>query len=105
MFADDTNISCQGESLADIENKINVDLDNVHKWLIANNLTLNKEKTEHMLIGSRQRLNQCTGNPHIVITYQLRSNDRKLYLKKPKTNYLKNSFSYRGATSWNNLPL
>ena len=67
MFADDTNISCRGESLADIENKINVDLDNVHKWLIANNLTLNKEKTEHMLIGSRQRLNQCTGNPHIVI--------------------------------------
>ena len=56
-----------GESLADIQNKINVDLDNVHKWLIANNLTLNKEKTEHMLIGSRQRLNQCTGNPHIVI--------------------------------------
>ena len=46
MFADDTNISCQGESLADIENKINVDLDNVHKWLIGNKLTLNTEKTE-----------------------------------------------------------
>ena len=59
MFADDTNISCRGESLADIENKINVDLDNVHKWLIANKLTLNKEKTEHMLIGSRQRYNKC----------------------------------------------
>ena len=38
-------------------------------------------------------------------THQLRSNDRKLYLKKPKTSYLKNSFSYRGATSWNSLPL
>lgn len=44
-----------------------MELFNVHKWLIANKLTLNKEKTEHMLIGSRQRLNQCTGNPHIVI--------------------------------------
>ena len=36
--------------------------------------------------------------------YQLRSNDLKLYLNKPKTNYLKKSFSYRGAVSWNDLP-
>ena len=37
-------------------------------------------------------------------TYQLRSNDQKLYLNKPNTNFLKNSFSYRGALSWNSLP-
>jgi hypothetical protein len=37
-------------------------------------------------------------------TYQLRSNDRKLYLNKPNTNFMKNSFSYRGAVSWNSLP-
>jgi hypothetical protein len=37
-------------------------------------------------------------------TYQLRSNDRKLYLNKPNTNLMKNSFSYRGAVSWNSLP-
>ncbi len=37
-------------------------------------------------------------------TYTLRSNDRKLYLPKPKTNFLKKSFLYRGATAWNNLP-
>ena len=36
--------------------------------------------------------------------YQLRSNNRSIYLPKPKTNFLKNSFSYRGAMSWNNLP-
>ena len=36
--------------------------------------------------------------------YQLRSNNRNIYLPKPKTNFRKNSFSYRGATSWNNLP-
>ena len=28
-----------------------------------------------------------------------------LHTKKPQTNYLENSFSYRGATSWNSLPL
>ena len=34
----------------------------------------------------------------------LRSNDRKLYLAKPKTSFMKNSFSYRGAFAWNDLP-
>jgi hypothetical protein len=37
-------------------------------------------------------------------TYQLRSNDGQLYLDKPNTNFMKNSFSYRGAVSWNSLP-
>ena len=36
--------------------------------------------------------------------YQLRSNDRKLHTEKPNTNFLKKSFSYRGAVSWNSLP-
>ena len=36
-------------------------------------------------------------------TYRLRSNNRKLYLEKPNTNFLKRSFSYRGAVSWNSL--
>ena len=31
--------------------------------------------------------------------YQLSSNDRKLYLNKPNTNFLKKTFSYRGAVS------
>ena len=44
MFADDTNLFCQGKSSTEIESKIDTDLDNVHKWLIANKLTLNQEK-------------------------------------------------------------
>jgi hypothetical protein len=36
--------------------------------------------------------------------YALRSNERKLYLSKPNTNFLKKSFSYRAAVSWNKLP-
>jgi hypothetical protein len=61
---------CQGKSSTgtEIENKINTDLENVHKWLIANKLTLNQEKTECMLVGSRQRLQQSnSSNPQIVI--------------------------------------
>ena len=63
MFAYDTNLSCQGKSSTEIENKINTDLENVHKRLIANKLTLNQEKTECMLVGSRQRLQQSSSNP------------------------------------------
>ena len=36
--------------------------------------------------------------------YNLRSNQTKLKLPKPKTNFLKRSFSYRAAKSWNELP-
>ena len=36
--------------------------------------------------------------------YNLRNSEGKLALPKPRTNYLKRSFSYSGATLWNNLP-
>ena len=67
---DDTNLSFQGKSTTEVENKINTDLENVHKWLIANKLTLSQEKTECMLVSSRQRLQQSLSNPQIVIVIQ-----------------------------------
>ena len=57
LFADDTNLTTAGKSVEDIQNNLNVDLQKVHRWLLANKLTINTEKTEYMLIGSRQRLN------------------------------------------------
>ena len=56
MFADDTNLSCKGQTSADVEYKLNNDLKNIRKWLISNKLTLNRKKTECMLIGSKHRL-------------------------------------------------
>ena len=67
MFADDTNMHCKKDSAADIEAVINSDLNNVHQWLLSNKLTLSVEKTEYMIIGSRQRLNQILTNPDIVM--------------------------------------
>ena len=67
MFADDTNLSCHGKSSSEVENMINTDLENVHKWIIANKLTFNEEKTECMLVGYRQRLRQSLNNSEIVI--------------------------------------
>ena len=56
LFADDTNLTTNGGSSDEVITKLNVDLERVHQWLLANRLTLNKEKTEYMIIGSRQRL-------------------------------------------------
>ncbi len=36
--------------------------------------------------------------------YEVRSNNLKLSQPKPKTNFLRNSFSYRGTACWNNIP-
>ena len=36
--------------------------------------------------------------------HQLRSNNWKLYLQKPKTDFMEKSFSYRCASTWNSLP-
>ena len=56
MFADNTNISTNGKTNDELQERINVDLENIHQWLLANKLTLNKDKTEYMIIGSRQRI-------------------------------------------------
>ena len=67
MFADDTSISSSGDSLLEIENKIDNDLHNVNIWLEANKLTLNTEKTEFMLIASKGKLKHFSGNINITI--------------------------------------
>ncbi|CAB4014957.1 115 kDa [Paramuricea clavata] len=71
MFADDTNISCDEKLATDIQQKINSDLNSVHNWLLANKLTLSAEKTEYMIVGSRQRLNQINSDPDILIGYHM----------------------------------
>ena len=67
LFADDTSISCEGFIPTEIESKLNIGLENIHRWLKANKLTLNKVKTEFMVFGSRYRLASMTNSPKIVI--------------------------------------
>jgi hypothetical protein len=56
MFVDDTNISTQGKTDTEIQERLNTDLENVHQWLTSNKLTLNKKKTEYMIVDSRQHI-------------------------------------------------
>ena len=56
MYADDTHLTYAGNCVDNLQLYLNQDLENVLKWLRVNKLTLNRTKTEFMLIGSRQRL-------------------------------------------------
>ena len=43
-------------------------------------------------------------NRSIVANYSLRDTQGKLAIPKPRTDYLRNSFSYSGTVLWNSLP-
>ena len=45
-----------------------MNLENVHQWSLANKLIkLNKDKTEYMIIGSRQRISNLVTDPKIEL--------------------------------------
>ena len=56
-----------GATTCEIEEKLEIDFNNVHQWLLANKLTLNVKKPEYMLIGSRKRLSQIDSEPILSI--------------------------------------
>ena len=46
----------------------------------------------------------CSKFPKRDSVFSLRDSENKSKVPLPRTNYLKNSFSYSGAITWNNLP-
>ena len=54
-----------GPSINDVQSNLNKDLENVHQWFLSNKLTLNKEKTEYMIVCPRQRLAYVNGEYQI----------------------------------------
>ena len=65
MFADGTNVPATGRTVQQLQENLNHNIERVHRWLLANKSTLSKEKTENMIIGSRQRLNNIQEEPVI----------------------------------------
>ena len=66
LFADDTNLTAASQSITELENAVNSDLENLRKWLIANKLSLNVAKTEFILIGSKPMI-KGTADFHLNI--------------------------------------
>ena len=57
MYADDTTLTVNGRSVAEIERKLTKGLENVFSWVTKNRLVLNADKTNVMLIAPRSILN------------------------------------------------
>ena len=55
FFADDTNIYYESSNLLHIQKIVNRELRKVHKWLEANRLALNIDKTNFVIFHSQQR--------------------------------------------------
>lgn len=67
MFADDTQIGIASKDPKSITETLNSDLANISDWMAANKLSLNKSKTEYMIIGSHQNLKKCNSDLRIEI--------------------------------------
>ena len=50
-----------------IERNLNHDLSNISDWLVANKLTLNKSKTEFVVIGTRQWIRTLHRSPALAL--------------------------------------
>ena len=70
MFADDTTLTVSGK-LIHISSAINIDLNNVKDWLMANKLDINLSKTKYMSIGSRPNINNLINHPRISVSGKL----------------------------------
>ena len=53
MFTDDANTSSHRANIREIIESLNENLEEAHQWLLSNKVTLNNEKTEYMIIGSK----------------------------------------------------
>ena len=50
-----TQISATGQTVQELQNNLNNNLEKVHHWLLANKLTLSYNKTEYMIFGQDKK--------------------------------------------------
>ena len=77
LFADDTNIYFESTDLLQIQKAVNRELQKVRKWLEANRLALNIDKTNFVIFHSQQH--KITDN--IVLRFGRKSIKQESYVK------------------------
>ena len=65
MYADDTTLYCDINSIPDVEHSLNAELSKITDWLAANKLSLNANKTRFMVLHSDKKNSSIS-----KITYQ-----------------------------------
>lgn len=58
MYADDTTLMCRAKNEVDLQAQLESSLHNVAKWLEANKLILNVDKTKLMVLGTKHMLSK-----------------------------------------------
>lgn len=67
LFADDTLLFAEGDTVQDIVNLLNEDLENIYRWLWSNSLRVNIDKTKCMVLKSRYNVIDTYNHNGIVI--------------------------------------
>ena len=80
LYADDTGLSASGKKVHDVEKLINLDLDNIYNWLLADKLSINVEKTKCMIFATEYKLGQCPDLTVKTNGSKIKQVDRKDYL-------------------------
>ena len=78
LYADDTLLYHSARTVADLESKINTDLESVSHWRNNNLLTLNNEKTKFMIFSNKK---QSLSNSDVTITVQSKKIQRERSIK------------------------
>ena len=84
-YADDTSISYSSSSLADINQTLNSELNELKQWLQGNKLSLNVLKTQALIVGSQPKIKKISDktvdHPQFFIgDSQVENVDRTKYL-------------------------
>ena len=80
LYADDTGLSASGKKPYDVDKLINLDLDKIYSWLLANKLSINVEKTKYMIFATEYKLGQCPDLTVKVNGSKFKQVDRKDHL-------------------------
>ena len=69
-FFYDRSLTLSAYDPTTLEEKLNKDLDEVHKRLKSNKLTLNVKKTKYLIIGRHYRLRHLNGDLNVTVNSQ-----------------------------------
>ena len=83
LFADDTNICCESESLDQLQSLVNRELIKVKMWLEVNKLSLNIDKSNFIIFKSPQRSLYASKIRKFPMkqTYYVKSSGRKSFME------------------------
>ena len=77
LYADDTGLSASGKKVYDVEKLINLDLDKIYNWLLANKLSINVEKTQFIIFSTKYKPGQCPDLTVKINGSKIKQFDRK----------------------------